>query len=68
MNFLSDLKYVKSYKNRISVCLFVVTTLGLRCCRWAFSSWGEWGLLFAAACGVSIAVASLVEHSLYRLQ
>ena len=37
--------------------------LGLCCCTWAFSSCGEWGLLFAAVCRFLIAVASLVaEH------
>ena len=39
--------------------------LGLRCCTRAFSSCGEWGLLFVAVCGLLIAVASLlVEHGL----
>ena len=57
MNFLSDLKYVKSYKNRINGFFFFLSALGLHCCMWAFSSWGEWGLL--------IAMASLVaEHRL----
>ena len=31
----------------------------LHCCTWAFSSCGEWGLLFVAVCGLLIAVASL---------
>ena len=36
----------------------------LRCCAWAFSSCGKWGLLFVV-CGLLIAVASLVaEHGL----
>ena len=39
--------------------------LGLRCCAWAFSSCSERGLLFVVACGLLIAVASLVaEHGL----
>ena len=39
--------------------------LGLRCCAQAFSSCGEWGLLFVAVCGLLIVVASLVaEHRL----
>ena len=39
--------------------------LGLRCCTQAFSSCGEWGLLFVAVHGLLIAVASLVvEHGL----
>ena len=38
---------------------------GLRCCARAFSSCGEWGLLFIAVRGLLIAVASLVvEHGL----
>ena len=41
------------------VYLFLAV-LGLRCCAWAFSSCGEWGLLFAAACGLLLVVASLV--------
>ena len=42
-----------------------LAALGLRCCAWAFSSCGEWGLLFVAVRGLLIAVASLVaEHGL----
>ena len=45
-------------------CLFLVV-LGLCCCTQAFSSWGEWRLLFAAVQGLLIAAASLVaEHRL----
>ena len=37
--------------------------LGLRCCVWAFSSWGKQGLLFVAVHGLLIVVDSLVvEH------
>ena len=44
------------------VCL---AALGLRCCAQAFSSCGEWGLLFVAVHELLIAVASLVaEHGL----
>ena len=32
---------------------------GLRCCARAFSSWGEWGLLFVVVHGLLIAVVSL---------
>ena len=39
--------------------------LGLCCCTQAFSSCGEQGLLFIAVHGLFIAVASLVEHSLW---
>ena len=43
----------------------VLAVLGLCCCARAFSSCGEWGLLFVVVCGLLIAVASLVvEHGL----
>ena len=39
--------------------------LALHCCAWAFSSCGEWELLFVVVLGVLTAVASLfVEHRL----
>ena len=38
---------------------FFLAVLGLCCCVWAFSSCGEWGLLFVAVHGLLIAVASL---------
>ena len=42
-----------------------MSALGLCCCTWAFSSCGEWGLLFSVVRGLLIAVASLVvEHGL----
>ena len=42
-----------------------MAALGLRCCTQAFSSCGEWGLLFLVVRGLLIAVASLVaEHGL----
>ena len=42
-----------------------LAALGLRCCAQAFSSCGEWGLLFVAVYGLLIAVAYLVaEHGL----
>ena len=48
----------------IFICLFLAA-LGLLCCARAFSSCGEWGLLFVAVSGLLIAVASLVvEHGL----
>ena len=44
---------------------FFLATLGLHCCMWAFSSCGEWGLLFVAVRRLLIEVASLVvEHGL----
>ena len=42
-----------------------MAALGLCCCAQAFSSCGEWGLLFVGVRGLLIAVASLVvEHGL----
>ena len=42
-----------------------MAALGLCCCARAFSSCGEWGLLFVVVRGLLIAVASLVaEHGL----
>ena len=42
-----------------------LAVLGLRCCVRAFSSCGEWGLLFIVVGGLLIVVASLVvEHGL----
>ena len=46
--------------------LFLAVLGLLRCCAWAFSSCGEWGLLFIVVCGLLIAVASLVVK--HRLQ
>ena len=42
-----------------------MAALGLCCYAWAFSSYGEQGLLFVVVHGFLIAVASLVaEHGL----
>ena len=42
-----------------------LAALGLHCCVRAFSSCGEWGLLFVEVRGLLVAVASLVaEHGL----
>ena len=42
-----------------------MAALCLCCCTWAFSSYGERGLLFVVVCGLLIAVVSLVaEHGL----
>ena len=50
--------------NLFFIYLFLAA-LGLRCCERAFSSCGEWGLLFVAVRWLLIAVASLVaEHGL----
>ena len=51
--------------------IFFLAALGLRCCTLAFSSCGEWGLLFVAVCRLLIVMASLVvKHGLQarRLQ
>ena len=50
----------------INLFIYVfLAALGLRCCLWAFSSCGKWGLLFVAVRGLLIVVASLVaEHRL----
>ena len=48
----------------LSIYLFMAV-LGLHCCVWAFSSFSEQGLLFAAVRGLLIFVASRVaEHGL----
>ena len=45
--------------------LLILVLFGLRCCAWAFSSCGEWGLLFVVMRGLLIAVVSFVaEHGL----
>ena len=45
--------------------VFFLAALGLRCYVRAFSSCGEWGLVFVAVRGLLIVVASLVaEHRL----
>ena len=36
--------------------------LSLHCCAWAFTSGGEWGLLFIAVHSLLISVASLVAE------
>ena len=52
------------FKHLFYLFLFLAA-LGLRCCARAFSSCGEWGLLFVAVRGLLTAVASLiVEHGL----
>ena len=58
------------YLTREDLFLFIyfnllLAALGLPCCARAFSSCGEWGLLFLAVHGLLIVVASLVaEHGL----
>ena len=67
----STLMFLSLHKQQIFflISLFYfylfLAVLGLCCCMQAFSSCGEWGLLFVAVRGLLIAVASLaVEHGL----
>ena len=39
-----------------------MAALGLRCCTWAFSSCGKWGLLFVAVRGLLVVVSLVEEH------
>ena len=51
--------------NKFIYLFIFLAALGLRRCTQAFSSCGEWGLLFIVVCGLLIAVASLIaEHGL----
>ena len=51
--------------NKFIYFILFLAALGLHCCMRAFSSCGEWGLLFVAMRGLLIAVASLAaEHGL----
>ena len=62
------IKFLSQWFFFINLFYFIylfLAALGLRCCMQAFSSCGEWGLLFVAVRGLLIAVASLVaEHGL----
>ena len=53
-------------KNKFIYFIYLfLAALGLCCCMWAFSSCGEWELVFVAVHGLLILVASLVaEHGL----
>ena len=62
-----DLLFLKLLLFFIYIYLFYLflATLGLFCCARAFSSCGEWGLLFIVVHGLLIAVASVVaKHGL----
>ena len=61
-NLFQLVLFLLFFKN-LFIYLFLAA-LGLCCCARAFSSCGEWGLLFVAVHGLLIAVASLVEHGL----
>ena len=57
--------WIVDFEQYIYFLNLFLAVLGLRCCARAFSSCGEWGLLFIAVRGLLIAVASLVaEHRL----
>ena len=64
-NNSSHLYGILQFTRNTSDFFFFLTALGLCCCAQAFSSCGEWGLLFLVVQGLLIAVASLVtEHRL----
>ena len=44
--------------------LFIFVMMSLHCFVWAFSSCGEWGLLFVVVCGFLILVLLVAEHRL----
>ena len=52
------------FKILFIILYLFLAVLGLRCCAQAFSSCGEWRLLFIAVRGLLTVVASLVEHGL----
>ena len=54
--------YFLFFKKFIYFVYLFLAVLGLHCCPWAFSSCGEWGLLFVVVCGLLIAVASPVAE------
>ena len=61
MNFAFHFFFFLEKKFFLKICF--VAVLGRHCCAQAFSSCGEWELLFVAVRGLLIAVASLVaEH------
>ena len=62
---VSELALSKS-GTRVLIYLFIYFWLSwVFGCSWAFSSYGEWGLLFIAVSGLLIMVVSLVAE--YRL-
>ena len=48
------------FKKFIYFIYLFLAALGLHCCTLAFSSCGEWGLLFVTVRGLLVAVASLI--------
>ena len=60
------LELKRNTKEISQIFFFFLAALGLRCCVRAFSSCGEWGLLFDEVHRLLIAVALLIaEHGLY---
>ena len=55
-----SINYFFNFKKFLFIYLIYLflAVLGPRCCTWAFSSCGEWGLLFVEVHGLLIAVAS----------
>ena len=50
-----SLKLFSFFLNKFIYFIYIfLAVLGLRCCAWAFSSCGEWGLLFVVVCGFSL--------------
>ena len=61
--FILSFIYVFLFKNLFILFILFLAAFGLHCCTRAFSSCGEWGLLFVAVHWLLIAVDSLVaEH------
>ena len=71
MSLKCQRKYQVDMSNRRVFKIFLLffnlflAVLGLHCCTWAFSSCGEWGLLFIVVHGLLMVVTSLpAEHRL----
>ena len=65
MAFFFSFVLLTRYFSSLIFLFFILAVLGLRCCVRAFSSCGEWGLLFVAVRRLLIAVACPVaEHGL----
>ena len=73
---LAQLTVAKFSLNLISIiflsfiyAIYFLAVMGLHCCPWAFSSYGEWGLFFVVLHRLLIAVdSSVVEHRLQGVQ
>ena len=57
--------YLFTYLFIIYLFIYLLSVFGLHCCTWAFSGYGEWGLLFIVMRGLLIAVASLVAQHVF---